>query len=119
VELQLLPENLGRVQVEITMSENGALRVALHAENPTTQNLLRQDAASLQNILGKNSQQEVIVDVPRQEEAQQQNFYDDRQEQQQQQEQQNRNNQSDTRQSDQDFLDQLRLGLISLADEVF
>jgi flagellar hook-length control protein FliK len=117
VELQLTPENLGRVQVEIVLGENGALRVAIHAENLNTQNLLRQDASSLQNVLGRNTQQEVIVDVPRQEEAQQQNLYDDRQEQQQQQERQ-QNSRSETRTSDQDFLDQLRLGLISLVDEV-
>jgi flagellar hook-length control protein FliK len=118
VELQLMPENLGRVQVEITMTENGALRVVLHAEDPRTQSLLRQDAMGLQNILGRNTEQDVQVDVPRQQEAQQQNFYDGRQNDQQQQQQQQNNHANGQQQNDQDFLDQLRLGLISLVDEV-
>ena len=111
VELQLTPEHLGTVKVEITQSENGSLHVAITAQNSQTRNLLEKSADSLQNLLASRSQTTVRVEVQRQEESQaQHNNYDghNSQHQQQQQEQHRPRNYQDS----QDFLHQLRLGLV-------
>lgn len=110
VEIQLAPENLGKVTVEVTLHEDGALHIALHAENSQTRGLLERSADSLMAMLGRDARQEVQVEVPRQQESQQQNFYDQQKghEQQQQQQQEHRRE----RQSGEDFLHQLRLGLV-------
>ena len=117
VELQLEPRNLGRVQVEMTWDQEGTLRVSMYAENSRTRTLLEQDLAGLRSVLSQNTQQEVRVEVSRQQESQQQNFYDGgsggqngRQQQEQHQGRQ---------QNGQDFLHQLRLGLVSLDGEIF
>lgn len=111
VEIQLAPENLGKVTVEVTLREDGTLHVALHAENSQTRGLLERSADNLMAMLGRDARQEVQVEVPRQQESQQQNFYDGQQErghQGRQQEQEHRQE----RQSGEDFLHQLRLGLV-------
>jgi len=110
VELQLEPENLGRVTVEMTVSENGTLHVALHAENSRTVNLLERGLDNLHMMLARNAQQDVQVEVQRQEESQRQDLYDGRQGHPQQQEQQHRHHQG--RREGEDFLQQLRLGLV-------
>ena len=74
VELQLEPRNLGRVQVEMTWDQEGTLRVSMYAENSRTRTLLEQDLAGLRSVLSQNTQQEVRVEVSRQQESQQQNF---------------------------------------------
>lgn len=111
VEIQLEPENLGKVTVEVTLREDGALHVALHAENSQTRGLLERSADSLMAMLGREARQEVQVEVPRQQESQQQNFYDGRQghEHQGRQQQERRQEQ---RGGSEDFLHQLRLGLV-------
>ncbi len=111
VEIQLAPESLGKVTVEVTLREDGTLHVALHAENSQTRGLLERSADSLMAMLGRDARQEVQVEVPRQQESQQQNFYND----QQGREHQERGQQQERRQERQggeDFLHQLRLGLI-------
>ena len=117
VELQLEPKNLGRVQVEMTWDQEGALHVSMYAENSRTRALLEQDLAGLRSVLSQNTQQEVRVEVSRQQESQQQNFYDGEsggQNGRQQQEQH-----QGRQRSEQDFLHQLRLGLVSLDGEIF
>lgn len=115
VEIQLAPENLGKVTVEVTLHEDGALHVAIHAENSRTHSLLERSTDSLAAALARETRQEVQVEVPRQQESQQQNFYDGRQghghqgRQQQQQRQDQR--------SGEDFLHQLRLGLVPVDEE--
>lgn len=110
VEIQLAPESLGKVTVEVTLRQDGTLHVALHAENSQTRGLLERSADNLAAMLGRDARQEVQVEVPRQQESQQQNFYDQQQghERQQQQQQQHRQE----RQGGEDFLHQLRLGLV-------
>lgn len=110
VEIQLAPESLGKVTVEVTLRQDGTLHVALHAENSQTRGLLERSADNLAAMLGRDAQQEVQVEVPRQQESQQQNLYD---------QQQGHEHQSDgrqqrrrERQSGEDFLHQLRLGLV-------
>lgn len=110
VEIQLAPESLGKVTVEVTLRQDGTLHVALHAENSQTRGLLERSADSLAAMLGRDARQEVQVEVPRQQESQQQNFYDQQQGHERQQNQQQQHHQE--RQSGEDFLHQLRLGLI-------
>ena len=112
VELQLTPENLGKVTVEMTWSKDGGLVVQLHAENRETQNLLSKNTTGLE-LLGREAQQEVRVEVPRQEESQRQDLYEQQQEQHRRQQQEQRRKQE----SGEDFLQQLRLGLIPLDGE--
>ena len=64
LELQLQPAELGRIRVEMRWSDEGALHVILHAESTRTQNLLEKDMASLQTLLGRETQQEVKVELP-------------------------------------------------------
>ena len=98
VEIQLAPESLGKVTVEVTLRQDG------------TRGLLERSADSLAAMLGRDARQEVQVEVPRQQESQQQNFYDQQQGHERQQNQQQQHHQE--RQSGEDFLHQLRLGLI-------
>lgn len=109
VEIQLAPESLGKVTVEVTLHEDGTLHVALHAENSQTRGLLERSADSLAAMLGRDARQEVQVEVPRQQESQQQNFYDQQQGHEHQQDRQQRRQE---RQGGEDFLHQLRLGLV-------
>ena len=112
VELQLTPENLGKITIQLTTGEDGKLLVVLHAENRDTQNLLSRDTARLAELLGRETQEEVRVEVPRQEESQRQDLYEQQQERRQQQEQRRRR-----QASGEDFLQQLRLGLIPMDGE--
>lgn len=113
IELQLTPEHLGRIKVEMTWEADGTLRVALHAESDHTRGLLEKDAAGLQALLSRSAQQEVKVELPDRQEHQQL-FEDGRQggNRQGRQSQQ----QQEHRQNEQDFLHQLRLGLIPTED---
>ncbi len=115
LELQLQPAELGRIRVEMRWSDEGALHVILHAESTRTQSLLEKDMAGLQSLLGRETQQEVKVELPREQEAPRQSFDDGRQNGGQQHHQQEQRQSS--RHSGQDFLHQLRLGLIP-AEEV-
>ena len=112
VRIQLSPENLGSVTVEITRSAEGIIRVALNAHSGETRSLLERHAGELQGLLGNRTQQSVEVTVQRQQESQQNHNHsydghnghaqDGEHKQHRQQEQ------TDSR----DFIQQLRLGLI-------
>lgn len=110
VEIQLTPENLGKVTIEVTQHQNGTIQVTLHAENSQTRGLLERDLSGLQSALARNSQQEVRVEVQRQEERQ--NDYDGQQGHEQQDPRQQKNRGRHDRESTEDFLHQLRLGLV-------
>lgn len=112
VEIQLAPDSLGKVTVEVTIREDGTLHVALHAENSQTRGLLERSADNLMAMLGRDARQEVQVEVPRQQESQQQNFYDGQQGRERQERQQQQQEHRQERQGGEDFLHQLRLGLI-------
>jgi flagellar hook-length control protein FliK len=51
VTVQLHPDSLGQVRVQIDQTAGGAARVAVTAERPETLNLLRHDAPALLNAL--------------------------------------------------------------------
>lgn len=116
VEIQLNPEALGKMTIELTRSADGTLNVILNAENAETRNMLTRHITTLQETLVDRGQQNVQIEVSRGEETQQQNF-------QQQDLQDDRNGGQNGQQrrhqesSGEDFLQQLRLGLIDLQEE--
>ena len=115
VRIQLTPEHLGSVTVEISQSADGILRVALSAHSAETRGLLERHAGDLQGMLSSRGQ-EVQVDVQRQQESQQgqnqqhQQNYDGHNG--HAQDGQERRQQRREHTSPQDFMQQLRLGLI-------
>ena len=115
VRVQLNPDSLGVVTVEISQSADGILRVALSAHSSETRSLLERHASDLQGLLAGRTQDTVQVEVQRQQESQQnqnQHPYDGHNGQDQsgrQQEQQQRRQGSG---HSQDFIQQLRLGLV-------
>lgn len=114
VEIQLTPENLGKITVEMTQGRDGGLVVQIHAEDRGTQELLGKHTTNLAEMLGRETEQEVRVEVPRQEESQRQDLYDQQQGQRQRRQQEQRR---EPETSSEDFLQQLRLGLIPLEGE--
>ena len=112
VRVQLNPENLGSVTVEITRSAEGIIRVALNAHSGETRSLLERHAGELQGLLSSRTQQSVEVNIQRQQESQQnQNHnYDGHNGHAQDGEHRQRRQQEQS--GGQDFIQQLRLGLI-------
>lgn len=115
VRIQLTPERLGTVTVEISQNAGGIMHVALSAHSAETRGLLERHAGDLQGMLSSRGQ-EVQVDVQRQQESQQnqnqqhQQNYDGRNGHAQDGQERRRQHQEHT--SPQDFMQQLRLGLI-------
>lgn len=116
VELQLTPEHLGTVKIEITQSENGSLHVAITAQSSQTRDLLEKHADGLQAMLATRAQAPVQVEVQRQEESQRQESPYDGHNGQGQPQQQEQHHPRQTRNS-QDFLHQLRLGLVETEEQ--
>lgn len=112
VKLQLNPENLGTLTIDLTQTQDGALQVVLHTTTDKAADLLGRHAESLGAMLQGNTQSAVTVQVQRQEQTQQ--FQQFQQNAQHQQQDQPRHN--SRRQSGEDFLQQLRLGLVTLEE---
>lgn len=116
VRVQLTPENLGTVTVEISRNADGILRIALSAHSSETRGLLERHAADLQGLVSSRTQQEVQVDVQRGQESQQhQQNYDGHNGHAQNGQEHRRRQHEHT--SPQDFIQQLRLGLIPAEGE--
>lgn len=119
VRIQLTPERLGTVTVEISQNASGIMHVALSAHSAETRGLLERHAGDLQGMLSSRGQ-EVQVDVQRQQESQQnqnqqhQQNYDGRNGHAQDGQERRRQHQEHT--SPQDFMQQLRLGLIPVEE---
>ena len=115
LEIQLTPEHLGKIVVELTQNTDGVLQVVLHAANAKSTGLLSQHLDSLNSALQNLGHNQVHVEVQRNQDsssAQQHPFQqaDPDGRGQQQAQQQHKQSQSDS----DDFLQQLRLGLFSL-----
>lgn len=113
VEITLTPEHLGKLTVEIARNENGVLSVVLHPSTMRAAHLLERSTASLQNLLAGNAGSEVEVRV-RPNEEQQLLDPNGQQQRQQQQQQQNENGRRNRHTNAQEFLQQLRLGLVEM-----
>lgn len=114
ITIRLAPESLGEMEVRITRGTDGALQVVMTTTTERAQTLLEKHAANLQTMLGANARGEVEVEVTRGQQAQEHSFERDAQHHggQEQQEQQRQNHRQ--RSANEDFLQQLRLGLLSL-----
>ncbi|MEG0780087.1 MAG: flagellar hook-length control protein FliK [Oscillospiraceae bacterium] len=110
VQIQLSPESLGTVTIEMTHSQDGSLHVVLSAGGERAQGILERASAGLQSLLTSHTQTLVQVEVQRQQESQPGNDQRGQQQQQQQQQQPQRDSRQH-RQQTQDFIQRLRLGL--------
>lgn len=113
VRVQLNPEALGTVTVEVRQDVEGILRIVLTAHSSETRGLLERHAANLQNMLA-NRGQTAQVEVQRQEESQQgqDHSYDGHNGSNAQSQEERRQRQERQQQQTVDFAQQLRLGLI-------
>ncbi len=114
VEVQLSPAHLGKLTVEITRAQDGSLSVVLNTATERAAAVLRQHSGALQNAMMNSAQAPVTVEVqqPKQPEDSSQFLNPDGQNQQNQQQRQ----QESKRQKgeSEDFIQQLRLGLVGL-----
>lgn len=113
VELKLSPANLGNVTVELTRTAEGVIHVVLTAEREQAMKLLTDHAGQLGNLLQNNTGADVRVEVPQNQQGRQawQEGQNNNHQQQGQGQQQNH-----SQQEQEDFLQQLRLGLIQLEE---
>ena len=115
VTVQLTPEHLGKITIEMSKNDNGLLNVVLRTENEQTAHLLREQTSALSNLLQHGGQDEVRVQVAQPQEAETQWKQPD-------QEQNGHNQQSqqqpkEKRDETEQFLQQLRLGLLTQSEE--
>ncbi|MEG0895736.1 MAG: flagellar hook-length control protein FliK, partial [Oscillospiraceae bacterium] len=104
-EIQLMPENLGKISVKLVL-ENGALSVEMKAVNPKTQSLLAENSAEIKSILENASLK--AVDVPQQQTPQDYVQQQNKNQQQQNQQQQQKNNQEKNDTSTIDFISMIQ-----------
>lgn len=124
VTVRLNPENLGEVTVQVSMKTDGELLVAISARNDDTRALLERHSANLQELLSNRVRESVEVNVQRQQESQQnqnqqnqnqQHNYDGHNGHAQDGQRERRRQREHT--NSQDFMQQLRLGLIPTGGE--
>ena len=111
VEIQLNPSNLGKITIEL-VQKDGSMSVLVTAENSKTLSLLAQHAGGIETMMQERLSQPVHVFI----EQQQQQQFNDNQNHNNQQNQNNQNNENNKPSKDeqQNFIDQLRLGLYQL-----
>jgi flagellar hook-length control protein FliK len=107
VELKLAPEHLGKLSVELTQGK--------HAENEQAMKLLQEHSATLVSMLHGSHSGEIQVEVPRPQQGEQP--WQQPEQQPGQQHGRNPQEQGRQRQSTEDFLQQLRLGLLGVEAE--
>lgn len=117
VDIQLTPENLGTVKIQLTYDQQGGVvAVVLSAERRETTDLLNRHAPMLQEMLRRNGQEAAQVEVQHNEEGQRRDQpYDGHNGHGGQENGQDRRRQH-REHSGQDFLQQLRLGLIPVEE---
>lgn len=115
VQIQLNPENLGQMTIEITRLQDGALHIVLGAVSQKATALLQENSANLHSLLAASNQGEVRIEVQQQEPQQpmQQFMNPDEQGKQQPQQQQKPKEQAKA----EDFVQQMRLGLVEKDEE--
>ena len=116
IEVTLAPENLGKLTVEVTRGTDGTLNVVLHATTERTANLLEKGVDGLRQALAASAERNVQIQVRGNEETQQQFLNPDDQSDQNRQQQQRQNRRRNEQQNAQDFMQQLRLGLVDVGE---
>jgi len=117
IEVTLTPENLGKLTVEITRGEDGNLSIVLHTTTERAANLLEKHTANLQNALASNNRENVEVQVKPSGEPEQQFLNPDGRNEQNRQQQQQQQHSRREQTNAQDFLQQLRLGLVESGND--
>lgn len=112
IEVQLTPHELGKITIRLTMTEEG-MQISMHSANSRTVGLLAEHAANIGAIVEHNHSSLVSVSVEQEQQqpnqyTQQEHHGNGQQQQQQQQEHRHAPPQND------DFIQQLRLGLAGL-----
>ena len=116
IEIRLNPQNLGSLVVEMTKDSGGVLQVVLHASTPKAEGLLNQHLNGLHSALQGYGQEEVRLEVQRNEQSEQQHFRQadpDGRGQHQNRQQQERH---EEQHSGEEFMQKLRLGLFGAED---
>ena len=111
VKIQLMPEHLGQITIELTQ-QAGKMALVIHAESAKTASLLAQHAGAMGAMVEDRTGQVVQVQVQQPEHQQPQ--YDGHNQQQQEQEQRQPQPQQQSKEEQDSFLGQLRLGLFAL-----
>ena len=112
VEFTLTPESLGKITVQITHGQDGSLHVLLSASTERAAALLERHTSGLQNLLTANGRTQTQVEVRGNEESQRQFFNPNGENNQGRQQQQGQQRRSQPEHQTQDFVQQLRLGLL-------
>lgn len=110
-DIQLAPENLGKLHIKISMEE-GNVKVMISCEESKTMSLLSEHAKGIGNLISQNLNEHKEVHVEVREED---TYWNQDKQQEGQQRQDQRQQQSSQKQEPDtdDFLNQLRLGLVS------
>jgi hypothetical protein len=74
--VSLFPENFGKIEVEVTFSEDAGLNVKMFSENPEATKLLQQNISTLRENLAFEKVSELVIDSNR-EKSSDGNFADD------------------------------------------
>ena len=111
VEFTLVPESLGKITVQITHGQDGSLHVLLSASTERAAAMLERHTGGLQNLLMSNGRTQTQVEVRGNEESQRQ-FLNPNGENNQGRQQQGQQRRQQPEHRTQDFVQQLRLGLL-------
>ena len=111
VEFTLSPESLGKITVQITHGVDGSLHVLLGASTERAAAMLVRHTDGLQNLLSSNGRTQAQIEVRGNEESQRQ-FFNPNGENNQGRQQQGQQRRQQPEHRTQDFVQQLRLGLI-------
>jgi flagellar hook-length control protein FliK len=74
--VSLFPENFGKIEVEVTFSEDAGLNVKMFSDNPEATKLLQQNISTLRENLAFEKVSELVIDSNR-EKSSDGNFADD------------------------------------------
>ena len=118
IQIRLVPEGLGEVNVTIARTENGALSVVLRAADPKAVNLLMQHTSDLQHNMSNAVRGEVQIEVREPQNSQQQQLLNPDGQQNREQREQQRQRRERQKEDDDNFLQKLRLGLTDLTPRV-
>ncbi len=111
VVIRLAPESLGHVTVEMTRSQDGALQVVLHASNSRAASLLTDHANNLAALLRGSNPAPVQVEVQQPNNSQ---YHEQGEQQGRGHHGQGQQQQQSGKQQQEDFMAQLRLGMIPM-----
>lgn len=115
VEIALNPANLGKMTIEVTRMQDGALHVVLGAVGQKATALLKENSEQLHTLLAAANQNDVRIEVRQQEPPQEQGQFMNPDEGGKQQPQQQHKPQQQA--ESEDFVQQLRLGLTEKEEE--